>query len=220
LALKKLFVKKTAYDCVFSLGEGCFTAQALRHSRLRKFSGPFDWVMGSSFEKRIKFLTDDFRNFFNKEDFEFVMTGEKQGNDFYTNKRTGLLYMHDFPSKGNFDIEFPAAKEKYERRIGGLLNLIESANRVLAVYADVKGTKYRTDKEIAGLFSKLRKKFGEKIDLFYVKSNPELKPNQSKITYNESGLIIGEYFGNDSWGDKKHEISEKAFIKLCLFIKA
>jgi len=219
LILKKLFVKRTAYDCVFSLGEGCFTAQALKNSRLRKFSGPFDWVGRSTFEKRIEFLTDDFRNFFNKEDFDFVLADHRNGAHSYANKRTGIFHIHDFSAKENFDSEFPAAKEKYERRINRLLNLIKSANRVLAVYVDVKGARYRTDEEVMGLFSKLRNKFGEKMDLFYVRPNDELKPNQGKITYNENGLIIGEYFGYDSWDDEKHRTIEKAFRKLCLFIK-
>ncbi|MDR2526924.1 MAG: papain-like cysteine peptidase [Rickettsiales bacterium] len=148
LFIKRLFTKKTTYDCVFSLGSGCFTAYALRKAHLRKFSAPYDWVYGCTLEKRISFLINGFKDFFNKEDFELLEIKSKGTKlrrvdgilmvpgRHYRNKRTGLSYPHDFEQDGDFDMKFSLTKSKYEKRIQRLLDKINNGKNILMVYTE------------------------------------------------------------------------------------
>lgn len=49
-------MRKRKYDLIFSLGEACFMASALRKNKLRFFACPFDWMYGSNFKGRCKIL--------------------------------------------------------------------------------------------------------------------------------------------------------------------
>ncbi|MDR2526923.1 MAG: hypothetical protein LBC92_03555 [Rickettsiales bacterium] len=65
----------------------------------------------------------------------------------------------------------------------------------------------------------LTNRFGKKVNLFYVKSGQNLKPNQSRIIKKSDNLILAEFFGLDTWGSKNQKTINKAFARLCLFIK-
>ena len=120
-------MKKKKYDLVFSLGEACFIAIALRKNNIRLFSGPFDWMYGSTFQKRCRILIEKFENFLNKEDLIFSYYREFNKMMAYYNKRTDITLNHDFHSSLPFDYEYPIVKNKYERRTKRLLNKIANS---------------------------------------------------------------------------------------------
>ena len=47
-------------------------------------------------------------------DFEYVGLNPDNGKAVYKNKRSGIVYNHDFPT-GNFKDVFPDVKEKYQK---------------------------------------------------------------------------------------------------------
>ncbi len=61
--LRKFFSRPEKYDYIFSLGDGCFGANALQLAGLRKFAGPFDLLCGLDLNKCVKLLLNNFNNF-------------------------------------------------------------------------------------------------------------------------------------------------------------
>ena len=101
------------YDCVISIGAACFVPDALKHLKVRKFSGPFDWMYGSNVETRLKCVYDEFNNYFDYKDFEYLEVNKDNGKAIYKNKKTGIVYNHDF-EPGDFNKTFPPVAEKYK----------------------------------------------------------------------------------------------------------
>ena len=66
-------MKKT-YDLYISLGAACSCTTTIRKCNLQFFSYPYDWVANVSYLDRVKFLTNDFQGWFNKEDLKFSET--------------------------------------------------------------------------------------------------------------------------------------------------
>ncbi len=96
----------------------CFCVNYLRKMHLRHYSAPFDWIAGGTFAERINFLLGGFKDFFEKDDLQFY--GRRncpEPCDINYNKRTLMVFNHDFPLYKNIAESFPPVKEKYNRRI-------------------------------------------------------------------------------------------------------
>ena len=61
--MRKFFTRREKYDYIFSLGDGCFGANALQLAGLRRFAGPFDWLCGLDLNKCVELLLNNFNNF-------------------------------------------------------------------------------------------------------------------------------------------------------------
>lgn len=118
-------VNNKKYDFVVSFGENCLSAILLNRTKLRKFSGPFDWVLGPDFTARTKLFCNGFEDYFNKEDLVFMgnYVQNQIKHDVYLNRKTGIKFLHDFQYEGDFEAEYPALKAKYDRRIKRLQEL-------------------------------------------------------------------------------------------------
>ena len=158
------------YDFIFSIGQACSCTENLRKARLQVFSYPFDWLYGTDLENRVKLLTSGFKNWFNEVDFSFVE--DKPGARFhvYKNRKTGLIFNHDFPREEDFKTGYGTVSEKYGRRVARLLNKIETSRKVLAVYIEQPYTEdFIPDAKLIELQRQLAEKFGAgAIDLLYV----------------------------------------------------
>ena len=174
--------KKVKYDCIFSLGEVCFCANYLQAMHLRKFSSPFDWIAGGTFKERMWFLLHNFKDYFNKEDL--VLHGKREFPepcDIYYNKRTHIVFNHDFPLNKSFNTSFPKVAGKYKRRIKRLYGRIKQSDKVLIVYMEKAETKsgITSDKELCTLMDKLNDKFPlTHIDLLYIRHNENMKEGE------------------------------------------
>ena len=90
-----LWKVKPLHTKFVSLGTACFMAEGLKKMGLRQYSFPFDWIYGSTPDRRLNIVLQDFQNFFNKEDLCYV--GKyNQKKCVYKNKRTELVFNHDF----------------------------------------------------------------------------------------------------------------------------
>lgn len=126
------------YDIVYSIGRDCANSFFLKKMKLRLTSGPFDWMIVPSFEKRVDIICSNFENFLNKEDLERVPKPQHTITDTYCdpyrNNYTGALHPHDFTTGIPFDEMYPVVKEKYDRRIARFLHNLQTKEDVLLVW--------------------------------------------------------------------------------------
>ena len=107
---------KRKFDLIFSIGTRCFTSLLLRQNNLQVASFPFDWLAYVQYKQALEFLTNNFENFLNKEDLELYTESFNPFHYNYLNKRTGIMFGHDFPVNEDFDKQFEIVKAKYQKR--------------------------------------------------------------------------------------------------------
>jgi glycosyltransferase involved in cell wall biosynthesis len=163
--------KLRRYDTVISVGAACFVPAALKSLELRDFSGPFDWMFGSDVITRLNIIYNEFENYFNIDDFEYVAENPDNGKSTYRNNRTGIVYNHDF-EPGDFTESFPPVAEKYERRISRMMSYLKSNKKVLLVFAELGQTGNRD--QIINIVEKINNKFSANIDFLYINHNPNI----------------------------------------------
>lgn len=131
------------YDLIFSLGPACSCTQSIRGAGLQHLSFPFDWIgpeygrtgWDDDVRRRAELVADGFRDWLNPGDFTY--RGEHtNGKANFFNDRLGLIFLHDFPPGGDLTRSFDAVREKYDRRVSRLLQLIRASKRVLLVRLD------------------------------------------------------------------------------------
>lgn len=178
------------YDTVISVGAACFVPEVLKNLRLRDFSGPFDWMYGSDVVTRLKCIYDEFHNYFNYYDFEYEKPDN--GKIAYKNKRTGIIYNHDF-APGDFEKIFPPVAEKYARRTNRMLAHLNNDKRVLLVFSEF-GKTGNAD-QIVTMIDKLNKKFSANIDFLYINHNPQMHLGEyTKPKHISNNVIYCEYY--------------------------
>ena len=165
--------KKEKYDLIFSIGEVCFCSTVLRKCNLQNVSYPFDWNGAVEFYKKCVILANRFERFFEKEDLEYMTDYMCEDSFAYRNKYNGMIFNHDFFKSMSFDEAYTLAKEKYDKRTKRLLNHIENADSVLAVFMEAPIANHADipDEEIIKGHQMLQEAFGIKINTLYVKNS-------------------------------------------------
>lgn len=165
---------------------------------LQTYSYPFDWLYGSSFEEKIHILINEFENWMNIEDLEYV--GERlepEPCDIYYNKRTKIIFNHDFPIRQNLKETYKAAKEKYNRRIYRLLNFINKSQSILIVYIEIPETPIEqklTKNILVNSHSLIKKKYPNKnVDILYIACDLSQEGIDTKIINNSIIQITLNY---------------------------
>lgn len=180
------------YDCVISIGAACFVPDALKHLKVRKFSGPFDWMYGSNVETRLKCVYDEFNNYFDYKDFEYLEVNKDNGKAIYKNKKTGIVYNHDF-EQGDFNKTFPPVAEKYKRRTKRMIDHLLTDNRVLLVFAEFMNI--GNVDEIIKTIDDLNYKYPAEIDFLYINNNKNIKLGDFTAPRRISkNVIYSEYY--------------------------
>lgn len=197
-------MKTKKYDFIFSIGEACSCTQILRHLGLQNASYPFDWLFGSTFIGRCKILTEEFKDFIRKEDLEYSHEERSLKCNAYYNKLNDIVFNHDFLKSLDFEDAYPLVKEKYDRRIRRLLEKIKNSNSVLAVYLEIPTTNHVevTNEEILQGYSILKEKFGDKINLLYIK-NSKCETKIERFENDKIIKVIGDYKKIDTKLDYK-----------------
>ena len=127
------------YDFVFGLGRACACSQVLRKAGLQHLSLPWDWIAvdfdhtAPDLLYRTDIICNEFKDWFNLEDFTYRGPNAGPGKDHYHNNRSGVIFLHDFPKGVPLDKSFPAIKAKYERRVNRFLQLIAAAKAPILV---------------------------------------------------------------------------------------
>ncbi len=216
-------MKNKKFDVVYSLGFGCGMARLMKKSNLRTTSGPFDWIVGPDFGYRIDLILDDFREFFNKDDFvlnneiaeDYRPDDSNRHNDVYTNKKTGFIHPHDFMQGDDFEATYPMVLDKYNRRIERFYEYLKDTNkRVLLTYLSFS---VLDDKIIYDCYKKLIEKFGNHISLLIFNHKPNLDYNTIEKRYLDENLIV--YDLNTVLYDEEGKLvvrSNRALIIPCL----
>ena len=131
------------YGFIFGLGRACACTQTLRKAGLQHLSLPWDWIAvdfdhdAPDLLDRIEIICDDFKDWFNIEDFTYTGPTAGPGKDQYHNKRNGVVFLHDFPKGVPMEQSFPAIRDKYMRRVERFRQLIMEAKApVLVVCMD------------------------------------------------------------------------------------
>lgn len=127
---------KEKYDLVFSIGAACNCTESLRSAKLQVAAYPFDWLSGSTFNKRIKILLSGFKGYMQKENLKLFVTSQHQTRDKYYDQSQDLYFVHDFLRNSDFETEYPIIFAKHTRRINRLLSQMDQAKRILIVYME------------------------------------------------------------------------------------
>lgn len=175
-------MKKQKYDIIYPLGMTCAAAHQMKTFALRKFSGPFDWLMGADLEKRVRLVLSDFEDWMRTEDFE-TLPWEGGSHRAYVNKRTSIVYRHDFPAAVPVEDSIDEVRAKYERRIKRFYEEIRNARRALLVCMSGRGGNLGMEKDdVVRLADMLRAKLGRKVNLLLIEHRADiLEPKQVKL---------------------------------------
>ena len=125
------------FDFVCSLGWNCACATYLRRHRLRDCSSPFDWLIFSTFEARIRLLETHFAGFLEKANLHRLppdVKAPRHGLLPYEDRGDGFVLFHEFPENQPFDEAYEEVHAKYARRIARLYWRVASSQRVLFVW--------------------------------------------------------------------------------------
>jgi hypothetical protein len=179
------------------MGANCFLAGMLDALGLRMFSGPYDWVNGSTFEMRFRLFLNRFDKYFEKGDLQFQ--GHAECTDVYRNQRTGLAYIHDFKLNSDFDAAYPEVRAKYDRRIARVLDKIKNGRRTLILYTETVGATQTLEiGRLVELVKEANAMYKSEIDLLYYKHNPLLfKCRGSAIKRLDEHCCFAEYYSWD-----------------------
>lgn len=129
-----------------SLGNNCWTAQALRAAGLRDRAFPFDWLFSLDNEGLNRALDDDFQNFTNSDFF----SPDNYDCISVRNNYYGVVFTHDWPfsdhqmSPDRYNYHLDVIKTKYDRRIARFRQLREYSGkafffRTFSTHPDFKG---------------------------------------------------------------------------------
>ena len=128
-------------------------------------------MTGGDFIGRVELLVSDFKDYFNQQDLVFYPEWKEPKKNVYQNRRTQIIFPHDFPLDIPFETSYPDVKEKYNRRISRLIKNIENAKRVLIVYVcpPVAEQNDVSDNQLKDCYDKIINRFPNKnIDLLYI----------------------------------------------------
>ena len=132
---------KEYFDYVVPLGYNCTPTNAIRDAKLRASSFPFDWNY-TSMEKIVECFTNEFRTFFLRKNFLRAKWYTGKPAYEYSNQthlddseNAKIIYVHDGSYKELIknDKIYLKNKEKYERRIKRLLDIMNSGKRILFI---------------------------------------------------------------------------------------
>lgn len=127
------------YDLILPFGRACSCSQVLRAANLQLLSFPYDWtapVEEDDLVRRTDIILNDFKDWFNKEDFVRGEQVSAKGAIMYRNVRTRHSFPHDFMAADDFESTFPIIAEKYRRRIERMNSCIRSSRSVLIFHLD------------------------------------------------------------------------------------
>ena len=120
------------YDLIIPIGMTCKCTHNLRLFHRQFQSLPFDWILVPDLHTVHTALSTHFADFMKFENMEFKCK-ESEQTDIYFDRLTGFGFWHDFPHGVALEQSFRAVKEKYNRRIARLFELISQAQNILFV---------------------------------------------------------------------------------------
>uniref|UniRef100_UPI002615C857 DUF1796 family putative cysteine peptidase n=1 Tax=uncultured Mailhella sp. TaxID=1981031 RepID=UPI002615C857 len=167
-AAGRSFLETTHFDLIVSLGVNCGAAWYLRDFGLRTASFPFDWLRGATFKRHIELILNDFKGFFEKDKLKKIAANEH--NDFYEDKESGFISLHDFKKDVPLDVAYPEVIKKYQRRIKRLYDSAGDARYVLFVWWGIEGESI-SDEDMIDAQKMLSQKFNKNVYLLMIQND-------------------------------------------------
>ncbi len=202
------------HDLYISLGRGCYATQVLRALNLQFWSFPFDWVAGSNLNDRIKFLKEDFKGYLDQS--EFIYTHSDNAHDCYRNKKTDILFPHEFPVNIPLERSFKNFELKYKRRINRLNRLIKKSKYVCFLYIWTPGDeRFYTDDELILAVETIQSKFKNIVADFIYFEIDNIPYEQKKVIQINKKIkkIIFDYSAHD---EKRPWEVKRLYLEKCL----
>ena len=140
-----------------SLGSTCCITQQLKNHNLRQNAYPFDWIRITNLNNVSKLLDNHFYDFLKFEEIQFIEFSDRflinnvSGSYIYKNKYCG--FYHEF-SEMLDENTYNLFKNKYERRIERLFELLKSNNEIIFIREEIGKIKIS---KIINLIDKLKK---------------------------------------------------------------
>lgn len=215
-----MFKKK--YDLAFGVGAACSCTQVLRAAGLQYLSFPFDWVFGATIEDRVDCICEHFSEFLNITDLEFLQVHPFNGKDIYVNKKTGIVFNHDFPSGIPLSQGLTGVKLKYDRRSARLLSLIEKSNRILVLWVghaetNEQNSTRKSSWESAAEYieERLCRSFGHKFDLLLLKHKDGVSMDKREIVrYSRRVTMVSFDFKSMKDDAPEYAVNTKSLVRL------
>jgi len=172
---------------IVSLGYNCETANSIIEMKARDSAYPFDWLF-SKMWKINETMKQRFSNFFLQENLIKAKYKKNPARE----KDNGFIYVHD----GEYDIlsqditEYTNIKEKYNRRISRLLDLLDTGKSILFVRV-LYDEKIDEHIDFVNILSDIYPNSKFHLLVFCINEKPTLVEND-KIEY-VSGISIDRY---------------------------
>lgn len=166
------------YDRVCSFGHYCVTAFYLKRHYLRSSSGPFDWCAqdGGGLADYVRLVCTDFDGFLRRESLEPMVNARSSQDDldcdYYRNRETGFMFLHDFPVGIPLDESYGEIRAKYDRRIERFYRQARSGRTLLVFQTRMSSP---VPAEIVRAIGDLRGKMGDGVDLLVVEDVPDME---------------------------------------------
>jgi hypothetical protein len=202
---------KKKYDVVFGIGAACSCTMSLRAAGLQYLSFPYDWLYGSTVERRMEILCNDFSGFLDVGDLTFLQKHLKNGMDIYKNEKTGMVFNHDFQGGMELSESFKGVARKYDRRITRLLTLLRTARSVLVVYMDPPGSQSTDIPSIIEAQRILQQRYSCRVDFVFFKMQREGFSDQM---YGANVRVFSFDYQDHSPGVDVWDVDNKAVAKL------
>ena len=149
-----------------SLGSTCCIAQQLKNHNLRNAAYPFDWLRICNLNNVIKLLENKFKDFLELEDMKFIEFSDRflvdgnSGSYIYKNKYCG--FYHDFSEK-IYESNYNSFRDKYNRRINRLFQLLNSNNEIIFIREELREIKISKFYKLIDTIKKINPKLNFKI---------------------------------------------------------
>lgn len=149
-----------------SLGSTCCITQQLKNHNLRNEAYPFDWLRICNLNNVVRLLDNKFIDFLELEDIKFTEFSDKFsidgkcGSYIYKNKYCG--FYHDFSEIIN-ETNYNLFRDKYNRRINRLFQLLNSNNEVIFVREELRELKISKFYNLIDTIIKINPKLNFKI---------------------------------------------------------
>ncbi len=188
---EKVLLPTNKFDVIVPLGASCHASMMLRTANLQTMSYPLDWSASDKdanedlgLTKRVDLICNNFCDFVNQSDL--ISRNIPNGKHLYVaNARTGLHYLHDFPTSKTIAEEYDNFHDRYTRRAQRLMNDIKAAQNIAFVWVQDawdqihKNITRKDDLYWADIHRRLSERFVDKnIIIFAFEHNASLSKGQ------------------------------------------
>lgn len=151
------------FDNFVSLGSNCAVASSMSKFGLRGWSGPFDWIITSSFEWVLHFMDTGFEYFLEKENLEQSKKNPKEFKD----KQSGFYFLHE--GEDLLGEKYNEVQQKYLRRIERFLEKAEKPTCYLRWIGNLEEVEYINRNH--GYINRIIKKRNSQSEIVFVIRN-------------------------------------------------